>query len=311
MDTNLYKEAVKEAAKGKFRGSKKLKSKYIPLYPDSSERDMRRMANAYMSIITREMKAVLPEMMSVYDQQVRSDSRMDGIADLRESVRRGFAKAMDSIAKKTEEFNLEDKLAMAATKVKNTALREWKKTISRTLNLDILDDYYNDDLYRDAIQKWVQDGSDAMRKISSTVMERMKKTIEDGYRAGKPVSEMKREIQHVYSTLKGEVASNAASSVSTLNCECVKANQEDAGVKEYVWYTRRDARVRPCHASYDGKTFRWDGPPEMWYQTKHEGKVWTGRYCHPGQDYGCRCMAVPVLDINSLNLPIVNAKKQG
>lgn len=46
----------------------------------------------------------------------------------------------------------------------------------------------------------------------------------------------------------------------------------------YVWRTRRDERVRASHRANDGRIFDWDDPPA------------TG---HPGEDYGCRCRAVP------------------
>lgn len=47
----------------------------------------------------------------------------------------------------------------------------------------------------------------------------------------------------------------------------------------YVWRTRGDGRVRPSHAANNGKIFAWNNPPP------------TG---HPGEDYGCRCIAETV-----------------
>ncbi len=55
---------------------------------------------------------------------------------------------------------------------------------------------------------------------------------------------------------------------------------EDLGhpTTHYVWRTRGDLQVRPSHIENNGKLFAWDNPPE------------TG---HPGEDYGCRCVAEP------------------
>ena len=47
---------------------------------------------------------------------------------------------------------------------------------------------------------------------------------------------------------------------------------------QYVWETRGDSKVRLSHRRNEGKIFRWDTPPP------------TG---HPGQDYNCRCLALP------------------
>ena len=49
----------------------------------------------------------------------------------------------------------------------------------------------------------------------------------------------------------------------------------------YEWRTRGDGRVRSSHRENDGQVFSWDNPPP------------TG---HPGEDYGCRCRAIPVSD---------------
>lgn len=56
--------------------------------------------------------------------------------------------------------------------------------------------------------------------------------------------------------------------------------QQARPTTHYIWRTRGDDRVRPSHAANDGKIFAWDDPPR------------TG---HPGEDYGCRCIAEPYL----------------
>lgn len=49
----------------------------------------------------------------------------------------------------------------------------------------------------------------------------------------------------------------------------------------YVWRTLHDERVRQSHRMNDGHVFSWSDPPE------------TG---HPGEDYNCRCEAVPFVE---------------
>lgn len=56
----------------------------------------------------------------------------------------------------------------------------------------------------------------------------------------------------------------------------LKALKETHPSKLYIWRTRGDANVRPSHAANNGKVFSWDSRPT------------TG---HPGEDYGCRCIA--------------------
>lgn len=68
-----------------------------------------------------------------------------------------------------------------------------------------------------------------------------------------------------------------------LNGAINQARQEGAGIDRYVWSTSGDERVREEHDALDGETFSWDSPPEPG---------------HPGQDFQCRCVAIPVIDLS-------------
>lgn len=61
--------------------------------------------------------------------------------------------------------------------------------------------------------------------------------------------------------------------------------QQALGVEEFIWRTMEDDRVRPLHQEWDGKKFRYDDPP-----LNEDGEPVL-----PGEDFGCRCYAEPVL----------------
>lgn len=78
----------------------------------------------------------------------------------------------------------------------------------------------------------------------------------------------------------------------------LKANRyQDAGVKEYKWRCVAGTPlhpVRPAHKkladqSDKGKVFRWDDPPNTAEPDQ------APRYNNPGEDFNCRCFAVPVI----------------
>lgn len=88
---------------------------------------------------------------------------------------------------------------------------------------------------------------------------------------------------------RGDVAESRAKliardQVSKMNGAFNEARQTDLGIESYVWQTSGDERVRDSHADLDGETFRWDSPPTE-----------TG---HPGQDVNCRCVALPVFELD-------------
>jgi SPP1 gp7 family putative phage head morphogenesis protein len=61
-----------------------------------------------------------------------------------------------------------------------------------------------------------------------------------------------------------------------------------AGVRRYRWSSSKDVRVRERHEELNGKVFFYGDPPIV--DTK------TGRRAEPGEDYNCRCVAIPILE---------------
>ena len=61
--------------------------------------------------------------------------------------------------------------------------------------------------------------------------------------------------------------------------------------------------MRDSHRHLNGKRFSWNDPPVV--------DARTGRRCHPGQDYQCRCVALPVFDLETLDLPIAEKEVGG
>lgn len=66
-----------------------------------------------------------------------------------------------------------------------------------------------------------------------------------------------------------------------------KERQESVGFDKYRWQaTTGDwPNVRETHKEVHGKTFSWSDPPLV-----------GGRNLHPGEDYQCRCIAIPVFE---------------
>jgi len=66
---------------------------------------------------------------------------------------------------------------------------------------------------------------------------------------------------------------------------------ESLGVQEYIWSTSNDERVRPDHKALNGRRFSFMNPPIV--------DRATGRRGNPGEDYRCRCVAQPILNLVS------------
>ena len=60
-----------------------------------------------------------------------------------------------------------------------------------------------------------------------------------------------------------------------------ETRQVALGIRQYLWSTASDERVRRSHAEKEGNVYAWGLPPPD-----------TG---HPGEDINCRCIASPII----------------
>jgi SPP1 gp7 family putative phage head morphogenesis protein len=102
--------------------------------------------------------------------------------------------------------------------------------------------------------------------------------------------QMKERIIERFGVAESRAQLIARDQVGKFNGSLSQLRQTGLGIKEYVWRTAEDERVRPDHARLDGNTYQWSKPPI----TVRSGKR-AGERNHPGQDIQCRCYPEPVL----------------
>lgn len=98
-----------------------------------------------------------------------------------------------------------------------------------------------------------------------------------------------KDIQKSYGVSVNKARFLARQETSLVMTKFKQIRYESAGVKQYRWQCVTGSPnhpVRPMHKALNGKIFSWDSPPVV--NEKGERK-------NPGQDYGCRCTARPIV----------------
>jgi len=113
----------------------------------------------------------------------------------------------------------------------------------------------------------------------------MSEQVAQGFRA----DETSKIIQAEFGVSKNKAKFLARQETSLLVSAYREQRYTDAGIREYIWQSSHDERVRKSHKELNGRKFSWDNPPIV--------DPATGRKAHPGEDFGCRCIAVPVIRI--------------
>lgn len=304
MNNKLYKEALQREVASKFGDKSSVASRFKPLYPDSAEREFRRVTNAYMGCLKKIFTKHLPVIKDIYKKTQKRNSQIGKRMEFNIAMRNEFQKMSVELSKALYRYHLENKVNRIASSVQVTSYLEWKKLCQSTLGVTLLDDYYSKDFYEHVLRSWVDGNVLKIQTIPSYALNDMQNVILEGFKDGLHVKALTKQLQETYRLSKRKAELLARDQTASLNSQITRLQHADAGITKYRWSTSKDARVRDCHKALDGRVFEWDRPPQMWYMTKSRGRVYTGRYCAPGEDYTCRCVAIPVFDINTLNIPI-------
>ncbi|WP_313579941.1 phage head morphogenesis protein, partial [Lacrimispora sp.] len=242
----------------------------------------------------------LPAIKEAYMEEMsRADAknlRFDAMTSLISIIHRTFERMERQITEKEKSYGLRkilDDIEKLETKL---SIKEWKKTIKATLGIDIQEDYYMGDFFKTAIGNWSSENVDLIKTIPKDTLGRMKEIVLEGYKNGRTTTSMMKQMQREYGISKSRSRLIARDQMAKLNGQIAKAQQQDAGIEEYIWWCVYDDRSRQTHKDLHKEPCRWDDPPE----------VAPGRYCHPGEDYQCRCIARPVFNRN-LSLPVADS----
>lgn len=300
MNDIARQEVLKSMVKCKFRGHKKLNAKGRVSYPDSMVREYRRITNSYMTLLNKAVSEYMPEIKTALKQE-KENTRTDSLSDLWLVVHEAVARMSAKVDELTNKFDLEKKLNYLAGLTVKLSVKEWKKVVKSTLGIDLLDDYYLGEFYRQQTKMWVAENVGLIKSIPQETLAKMQDIVLNGFQSGRTTTAIVKEIRQAYGVSKRKAQLIARDQMAKLNADITESQQRDAGVKEYTWRSSGDSRVRERHRALDGKVFSWDEPPVV--------DLKTGRRCHPGQDYQCRCVAVPRFDIDTLDLPLAMAEK--
>lgn len=113
--------------------------------------------------------------------------------------------------------------------------------------------------------------------------------VQEKVMAGERYEGLAKIIQDSYGTTQSKAQFLARQETNLLTTQIKEQRYKAAGVTEYRWRCVSGSPnhpVRPLHKIHDNKIFSFDNPPIV------DKK---GNRKNPGEDYNCRCTAVPIV----------------
>lgn len=125
-----------------------------------------------------------------------------------------------------------------------------------------------------------------IRSLAGEQLDEMREILSDAELGAWRVEDLRKTIKERFGVTRSKADLLARDQVLKLNAAITQTRQRQAGVTSYVWSSSTDERVREEHRELDGTVQRWDDPPVT---------NPAGDRNHPGEDYQCRCVAIPIL----------------
>lgn len=174
------------------------------------------------------------------------------------------AAIVDKYARRIREFNTRD--------------------ISRILTVDLRNEPPE---VRAVLEAWRGENVSLISSIAPDLHTEVRAVVRASTQRGTRVETLAKAIEARYGVAGSRARLIARDQTLKANADLTRVRHSAAGITRYVWSTSRDERVREMHSDLEGTIHAWTDPPVTNPQGDRNA---------PGEDYQCRCVAVPVLD---------------
>lgn len=290
---------------------KQVPSKYHVKYPANPERDYIRLTNIIMHALKEVIEDNAGSLKVAIGDGTRFDSakdnekarkamRMTAFSRTSQNIEAVFNQMRKELNTKFGFFDAHKSLVAISQRTQKLSISEFKRACKQTIGLDLRDDFFTGELYDLYMREWVSDNVELIKTIPFDSLDDMKQIVFSGYVDGKTTTSIMQQIQHKYKTTKSYARFVARDQTAKLNGQITKMQHEKAGVSSYVWDDSGDGRVRKRHHQLNGHTFSWDNSNPA---RNDKGQVIT-----PGSEYRCRCVSLPVFDVEKLPVEAIQTK---
>ncbi|MET4562190.1 SPP1 gp7 family putative phage head morphogenesis protein [Lysinibacillus parviboronicapiens] len=219
-------------------------------------------------------KYIVPQLTTRQDAEYTEDGILDGIKkmfySLRDKANKIFTttrneRAASSFVKSVNRFNRHNiEQQMKVKGIGLVATEPWLKDFMRSK---------------------VVDNVGYIKTIQEDYFDEIESIVHDGVKDGASIKHIREQLINQVDISKNKAQFIAVDQAGSILGQMTAQRHQNIGIEKFEWYDAADERVRDSHRKLSGETFSYSDPPEV-----------NGRKVLPGEDYRCRCVALPVFD---------------
>ena len=174
-------------------------------------------------------------------------------------------------------------------KDKYTKSIEWMDDdFQKTVEFISIEAKLNDEQKRLIVDEYSENLEKYIKNWTEEDIFELRQKVQGNSFIGQRAENLVKMIQKDYGVAENKARFLARQETSLMMSKFKESRYRDVGSTRYKWSTSGSPRVRVDHAELNGKIFSWDSPPVT--------NKSTGAKNHPGEDYGCECVAIPIID---------------
>ncbi|MCL2357020.1 MAG: hypothetical protein FWC70_07670 [Defluviitaleaceae bacterium] len=242
-----------------FHGHEEIESRYEPQFPLSAEREYKRLARDLQQDFNNFIEPyIIASVVAVHALQPTPDA-----------------------PQYSPPVYLGRRINTITSQLTRHTIRQWEKSVKKTLGFDINRDYYNG-MVSMRMQDWA-------REQREQILSRIEEKISDIVRIltveSKGITETVTSAVEKSQQVQTSISQLALTNIGAVYAACTKQFNLDAGNSKYRWKIRPSASktgTRFDHALLADGIFYYNDPPVV--------NQSSGKTANPGEDYNCHCI---------------------
>ncbi|MBD8521424.1 minor capsid protein [Lysinibacillus fusiformis] len=241
---------------------------------------------SYSRAIEKMINSLGIETIKLFDKHVAPQQTTRQDADYKEDgIFDGIKKMLGAVKSKASMIFTTIKSERVASSFVNNINRFNRHNIEQQMKVKGITLVANEPWLKNFLHMKITDNVGYIKTIGEDYFERIENIVNDGVKSGVSIKQMREQLMAEVDISRNKAQFIAVDQAGTILGQMTAQRHQNIGIEKFTWYDASDERVRKSHKELSGNVFSYDDPP-----------IVNGRKVLPGEDYRCRCVAIPVFD---------------
>lgn len=241
---------------------------------------------SYERALVKMVEQMGNEAIKLFDKYVASElMHGDSARYTKDGVFNKLGKMLSSLKKRASAVFSQQVTQRAAKQFVNGVNRVNRSNLEQQARVHGIDLVANEPWLKDFVNERINNNVSFIKNLEDDTYGRIENIVRQHIERGSSAKVIREAIMEQTDIGKSRAQFLAVDQAGTILGQMTAERHQRLGIERFTWDTSGDERVRDTHKELDGEVFSYDDPP-----------IVNGRKVLPGEDYRCRCVALPVFD---------------